>query len=87
MYKRQAYLSVIRGPLGDVPMLAAGGFGVEEIPAYRQVGAIAFGLAAPLLGVSPAGADEAEARRRIARALFLAGGLARDAASPSEEKR
>jgi 2-dehydro-3-deoxyphosphogluconate aldolase/(4S)-4-hydroxy-2-oxoglutarate aldolase len=68
-----AYLSVIRGPLGDVPMLAAGGFGVEEIPAYRKVGAIAFGLAAPLLGVGP---DEAEARRRIERALALARGTA-----------
>jgi 2-dehydro-3-deoxyphosphogluconate aldolase/(4S)-4-hydroxy-2-oxoglutarate aldolase len=76
-----AYLSVIRGPLGDVPMLAAGGFGVEEIPAYRKAGAVAFGLAAPLLGVGPAGSDEAEARRRIARALELAGGLARGAAS------
>ena len=50
-----AYLSVIRGPLGDIPMLAAGGFGVEEIPAYHRVGAVAFGLAAPLLGVGPAG--------------------------------
>ena len=74
-----AYLSVIRGPLGDVPMLAAGGFGVEEIPAYRKVGAIAFGLAAPLLGVGP---DEAEARRRIERALALARG-----AASLEEKR
>jgi 2-dehydro-3-deoxyphosphogluconate aldolase/(4S)-4-hydroxy-2-oxoglutarate aldolase len=66
-----AYLATIRGPLGDIPMLAAGGFGVEEIPAYAQAGAIAFGLAAPLLGV---GADEAEARRRIAQALALARG-------------
>jgi 2-dehydro-3-deoxyphosphogluconate aldolase/(4S)-4-hydroxy-2-oxoglutarate aldolase len=74
-----AYLSVIRGPLGDVPMLAAGGFGVEEIPAYHKAGAIAFGLAAPLLGVGP---DEAEARRRIERALALARG-----AASLEEKR
>jgi 2-dehydro-3-deoxyphosphogluconate aldolase/(4S)-4-hydroxy-2-oxoglutarate aldolase len=73
-----AYLSVIRGPLGDVPMLAAGGFGVEEIPAYRQVGAIAFGLAAPLLGV---GSSEPHARERIERAITLARG-----ANP-EEKR
>src|SRR3954447_14938081 len=73
-----AYLSVIRGPLGDVPMLAAGGFGVEEIPAYRQAGATAFGLAAPLLGV---GSGDAEARHRIERAITLARG-----ANP-EEKR
>lgn len=69
-----AYLSVIRGPLGDIPMLAAGGFGVEEIPLYAQAGAVAFGLAAPLLGVGPAGDDSTEARRRIARALTLARG-------------
>jgi 2-dehydro-3-deoxyphosphogluconate aldolase/(4S)-4-hydroxy-2-oxoglutarate aldolase len=74
-----AYLSVIRGPLGDVPMLAAGGFGVEEIPAYRKAGAIAFGLAAPLLGAGP---DESEARRRIGRALALARGT-----DSLEEKR
>jgi 2-dehydro-3-deoxyphosphogluconate aldolase/(4S)-4-hydroxy-2-oxoglutarate aldolase len=73
-----AYLSVIRGPLGDVPMLAAGGFGVEEIPAYRQAGATAFGLAAPLLGV---GSGEAETRQRIERAITLARG------AQSEEKR
>lgn len=66
-----AYLSTIRGPLGDIPMLAAGGFGVEEIPAYARAGAVAFGLGAPLLGV---GAGEDEPRRRIARALALARG-------------
>src|SRR5688572_31791320 len=26
-----SYLSVLRQPLGDIPMLAAGGFGVEDI--------------------------------------------------------
>lgn len=43
------YLRIIRGPLEDIPMLAAGGFVVDEIPAYRRAGAVAFGLAAPLL--------------------------------------
>lgn len=62
-----AYLSVVRGPLGDVPMLAGGGFSVEEIPAYAAAGASAFGIGAPLLG-----ADEEETRRRIARGLELA---------------
>jgi 2-dehydro-3-deoxyphosphogluconate aldolase/(4S)-4-hydroxy-2-oxoglutarate aldolase len=74
-----AYLSVIRGPLGDIPMQAAGGFGVEEIPAYARAGAVAFGLAAPLMG---AGKGDEEARRGVERALALA----RGAASP-EEKR
>jgi 2-dehydro-3-deoxyphosphogluconate aldolase / (4S)-4-hydroxy-2-oxoglutarate aldolase len=73
------YLARVRGPLGDIPMLAAGGFGVEEIPAYAKVGAVAFGLAAPLLGAGP---DEAESRRRIAHALSVA----RGGASPEEER-
>jgi 2-dehydro-3-deoxyphosphogluconate aldolase/(4S)-4-hydroxy-2-oxoglutarate aldolase len=64
-----AYLSVLRGPLGDIPMLAGGGFGVEEIPAYRAAGAIAFGIGAPLLGATPE-----ESLERIARALTLARG-------------
>jgi 2-dehydro-3-deoxyphosphogluconate aldolase / (4S)-4-hydroxy-2-oxoglutarate aldolase len=62
-----AYLRVVRGPLGDVPMLAAGGFGPEEIPAYREAGAVAFGIGVQLLASS----DE-ESLRRIAGALVLA---------------
>jgi 2-dehydro-3-deoxyphosphogluconate aldolase / (4S)-4-hydroxy-2-oxoglutarate aldolase len=71
-----AYLSVLRQPLGDIPMLAGGGFGVEEIPAYRAAGAIAFGMGAPLLGATPA-----ESRQRIARALDLARGVDRPVAN------
>jgi 2-dehydro-3-deoxyphosphogluconate aldolase / (4S)-4-hydroxy-2-oxoglutarate aldolase len=63
-----AYLEIVRQPLGDVgPMLAGGGFGIEEIPAYRAAGAVAFGIGAPLVGP-----DEATTRARIARALELA---------------
>jgi 2-dehydro-3-deoxyphosphogluconate aldolase/(4S)-4-hydroxy-2-oxoglutarate aldolase len=65
-----AYLSVVRQPLGDLaPMLAGGGFGIEEIPAYRAAGAVAFGIGAPLVG-----ADDAATRARVARALELARG-------------
>ena len=64
------YLEVVRQPLGDVaPMLAGGGFGIEEIPAYKAAGASAFGIGAPLLGATPE-----ETRARIARALALARG-------------
>ena len=66
-----AYLETVRQPLGDVPMLAAGGFGVDEIPAYRAAGAVAFGIGQPLIGD---GGDDA--RQRIARALALARGEA-----------
>ena len=65
------YLATVRQPLDDIPMLAAGGFGIDEIPAYRAAGATAFGLGAPLLG---AGSEEAQTR--MARALALARGEA-----------
>lgn len=65
-----AYLSVVRQPLGDVgPLLAAGGFGIEEIPAYRAAGAVAFGIGAPLVG-----GDPESTRTRVERALALARG-------------
>lgn len=60
------YLATVRGPLGDIPMLAAGGFGVEEIPAYRAAGARAFGMGAPLLGTD---LGAGEARKRVTLAL------------------
>jgi 2-dehydro-3-deoxyphosphogluconate aldolase / (4S)-4-hydroxy-2-oxoglutarate aldolase len=64
-----AYLETVRGPLSDIPMLAAGGFGVDDIPAYARAGAIAFGIGAPLVG-----GDDGETRRVIARGLELARG-------------
>ena len=65
-----AYLSVVRQPLGDLaPMLAGGGFGIEEIPAYRAAGAVAFGIGAPLLAP-----DDESTSRNILRALALARG-------------
>ena len=63
------YLEVVRQPLGDIPMLAAGGFGIDEIPAYRAAGATAFGIGSPLLD-----ADEVSTGARIARALAMARG-------------
>lgn len=64
-----AYLEVVRQPLGDIPMLAAGAFGIDDIPAYRDKGAIAFGIGGPLLG-----ADDAETLEKIGRALGMARG-------------
>lgn len=64
-----AYLKAVRGPLGDVAMLAAGGFGPEEIPAYRDAGAVAFGIGAPMLA-----AGEAESLRRVGGAVAMARG-------------
>lgn len=62
-----AYLSTVRQPLPDIPILAAGGFGPEEIPEYRAAGAVAFGLGAQLLGE-----DAPSSRERIQTALEAA---------------
>lgn len=64
-----SYLATVRQPLDDIPMLAAGGFTVDEIPAYRAVGASAFGIGSPLLAD-----DDQSTHQRIARALSLARG-------------
>ncbi|MFQ5525544.1 MAG: bifunctional 4-hydroxy-2-oxoglutarate aldolase/2-dehydro-3-deoxy-phosphogluconate aldolase [Thermoanaerobaculia bacterium] len=61
------YLATVRLPLPDVPILASGGFGPEEIPDYRRVGAVAFGLGAQLFGP-----DAESSRRRIQEALEAA---------------
>ena len=65
-----AYLHTIRQPLPDLPFLAAGGFGIEEIPDYRSAGATAFGLGAPLLEK-----DDDESIDKIRRALQMARGV------------
>lgn len=64
-----SYLSTVRQPLGDIPMLAAGGFDIEEIPSYQAAGAQAYGIGSPLLAE-----DDGQSRERIARALALARG-------------
>jgi 2-dehydro-3-deoxyphosphogluconate aldolase / (4S)-4-hydroxy-2-oxoglutarate aldolase len=65
-----AYLSIVRQPLGDIgPMLAGGGFGIEEIPAYRAAGAVAFGIGGPLVST-----DDSVTSQNIQRALALARG-------------
>ncbi len=61
------YLEVVRQPLSDIPMLAAGGFGVEEIPAYKAAGAVAFGLGPPLVGET-----DRETTALVQRAIELA---------------
>lgn len=72
-----AYLEAVRGPLGDIDMLAAGGFGPEEIPAYRDAGAVAFGIGAPMLAET-----EQESLRLVRSAVALARG-----AHPGETAR
>ena len=59
-----AYLLTVRQPLSDIPMLAAGGFTVDEIADYRNAGAAAFGIGSPLLDP-----EDELSTKRIAMAL------------------
>jgi 2-dehydro-3-deoxyphosphogluconate aldolase/(4S)-4-hydroxy-2-oxoglutarate aldolase len=77
-----AYLATVRQPLGDIPMLAAGGFGIDDIPAYLQAGAVAFGIGFPLL--AGAEVEPAAVRQRIARALQLAAPMIADVANVAD---
>ena len=63
------YLATVRQPLGDLPMLAAGGFSIDEIPDYRAAGASGFGIGVPLFG-----AEGDERHRGFERALAAARG-------------
>lgn len=45
-----SHLKALREPLPHIPLVAVGGVGLEEIPAYRAVGAIGFGVGGPLIG-------------------------------------
>lgn len=45
-----SHLKALRDPLPHIPLVAVGGVGLEEIPAYRAVGAVGFGVGGPLIG-------------------------------------
>jgi 2-dehydro-3-deoxyphosphogluconate aldolase/(4S)-4-hydroxy-2-oxoglutarate aldolase len=60
-----AYIRVIRDPLPNVPMLAAGGTNLENLVAFLEAGCIGIGLGAALADAKLAAAgDHAEITRR-----------------------
>lgn len=68
-----AYLRTLREPFPDVPFVPVGGVDIESIPDYFSAGAIAVGVAEPLLGSAPRGGDLDSLRLRAAafRAALL----------------
>lgn len=44
------HLKALRDPLPRVPLVAVGGVGLAEITAFREAGAIGFGIGGPLVG-------------------------------------
>lgn len=58
------YLSLIRDPLPQVPLLPTGGIGLEDAAAYIKAGAFAVGLGGSLVGDALEGGDLGALERR-----------------------
>jgi 2-dehydro-3-deoxyphosphogluconate aldolase/(4S)-4-hydroxy-2-oxoglutarate aldolase len=66
-----AYLRAVRDPFPAIPFVAVGGVGLEDVPGYFRVGAIAVGLGGPLVGDAASGGD-LDALRARARTYLAA---------------
>jgi 2-dehydro-3-deoxyphosphogluconate aldolase/(4S)-4-hydroxy-2-oxoglutarate aldolase len=64
-----AYLSALRQPFPDVPLVPVGGVGVAEAKDYLARGAIAVGVGSPLVGDAASGGDLAALAQRAKRFL------------------
>ena len=72
-----AYLTAVRAPLPEVPLVPTGGVGLGDIGAYLAAGAAAVGIGAPLLGdAGDPGGDLDALAGRAHRAVAAAGGAA-----------
>ncbi|WP_433384487.1 bifunctional 4-hydroxy-2-oxoglutarate aldolase/2-dehydro-3-deoxy-phosphogluconate aldolase [Micromonospora sp. KLBMP9576] len=66
-----AYLKAVRDPFPDIPFVAVGGVGRDDVASYLRVGAIAVGLGGPLVGDAASGGD-LDALRARARGYLAA---------------
>ncbi|MEU2663633.1 bifunctional 4-hydroxy-2-oxoglutarate aldolase/2-dehydro-3-deoxy-phosphogluconate aldolase [Micromonospora sp. NBC_01740] len=66
-----AYLRAVRDPFPDIPFVAVGGVGRDDVPGYFRAGAIAVGLGGPLVGDAASGGD-LDALRARARSYLAA---------------
>ncbi|HEX5596575.1 MAG TPA: bifunctional 4-hydroxy-2-oxoglutarate aldolase/2-dehydro-3-deoxy-phosphogluconate aldolase [Micromonosporaceae bacterium] len=67
-----AYLKALRDPFPDLPFMAVGGVGLDEMAAYLGVGAIAVGVGGPLIGDAASGGSLDRLRARARDYLALA---------------
>ncbi|WP_051510507.1 bifunctional 4-hydroxy-2-oxoglutarate aldolase/2-dehydro-3-deoxy-phosphogluconate aldolase [Intrasporangium oryzae] len=67
-----AYLKAVRDPFPDIPFLAVGGVGLDDVAAYLGVGAIGVGVGGPLVGDAASGGDLAALRRRARSYIAVA---------------
>ncbi|TDC86205.1 bifunctional 4-hydroxy-2-oxoglutarate aldolase/2-dehydro-3-deoxy-phosphogluconate aldolase [Micromonospora sp. KC606] len=59
-----AYLKAVRDPFPDIPFVAVGGVGLDDVAGYLAAGAIAVGVGGPLVGDAASGGDLAALRAR-----------------------
>lgn len=64
-----AYLRAVRDPFPDIPFVAVGGVGRDDVPGYFRAGAIAVGLGGPLVGDAASGGDLDALRARASSYL------------------
>lgn len=67
-----AYLKALREPFPDIPFVAVGGVGLDEMHAYLDSGAIAVGVGGPLVGRAASSDGDLDALRERARAFVMA---------------
>ena len=69
------YVKELRnGPFPHIPLVPTGGVTIEDVPAFLQAGATAFGMGGALLGSAPRGGSQDELRARIAAFRSAASG-------------
>ena len=60
------YVKELRnGPFPHIPLVPTGGVRIEDVPAFLQAGATAFGMGGALLGSAPRGGPQEDLRARI----------------------
>jgi 2-dehydro-3-deoxyphosphogluconate aldolase/(4S)-4-hydroxy-2-oxoglutarate aldolase len=66
------YLKALRDPFPDIPFVAVGGVGLDDVEQFLKVGAIAVGVGSPLVGDAASGGDLAALRFRARAYLAIA---------------
>lgn len=66
------YLKAVRDPFPDIPFVAVGGVGLDDVEQFLKVGAIAVGVGSPLVGDAASGGDLIALRHRARAYLAVA---------------
>ncbi|MEU4511188.1 bifunctional 4-hydroxy-2-oxoglutarate aldolase/2-dehydro-3-deoxy-phosphogluconate aldolase [Nonomuraea wenchangensis] len=70
------YIKDVRAPLPHIPLVPAGGIGIEDVPGYLRAGARAVGMGSPLLGEACTDGDMTALAARARRLVEIVRGSA-----------